>query len=144
MKKELIYTAGLFDGEGSVTLTRGHKNDMFRIPVAEISSTTKELMEYLKNTYGGVVCNHFSSNKRWNNAYSWRVSYNKALSFLKDIRPYIKVPEKAKRIDLLLSTYKKVTKRNGQYTQEEILIKQEFEKNFLSISYRKDGGRERS
>ena len=136
MKKELIYTAGLFDCEGSVTLTRGHKTAKFRTPVAELSSTTKELVEYLKNTFGGCICNHKPINEKWKHAYNWRVSYDNALEFLKQIRPYIKVPEKTKRIDLLLKEYRKVTKRNGKYTQEEMTSKLNFERHFLEIGGR--------
>ncbi|GGC82109.1 hypothetical protein GCM10007216_10820 [Thalassobacillus devorans] len=44
---EAAYMAGIIDGEGSITLTRIHKNE-HRRPCITISSTDKELLTYLQ------------------------------------------------------------------------------------------------
>lgn len=46
------YLAGIIDGEGSITLT---KDKQFRYPVLEVYSTTYQIVEYLKEHFGGVI-----------------------------------------------------------------------------------------
>ncbi|WP_051353184.1 hypothetical protein [Thalassobacillus devorans] len=48
---EAVYMAGIIDGEGSITLTRIHKNE-HRRPCITISSTDKELLIYLQSLGG--------------------------------------------------------------------------------------------
>ena len=131
--KDTIYSAGLFDGEGTVTLSHSHKNDKYRTPMATMSSTTYELVEFLKQRFGGCIRTHKVYDKNHSQAYSWGVSWNKALTFLQNIQPYVKVPQKKKRIDYILREYKKVTKRNGQYSEKEKASKLEFERLFFEL-----------
>lgn len=51
---EAAYLAGIIDGEGSITLTRNHKNE-FRRPLITIASTDKELLNYLITLTGGTL-----------------------------------------------------------------------------------------
>lgn len=51
------YLAAIIDGEGTVTLTKGSS---FRYPTIEISSTTLEIVEYLKDHFGGVISKRMS------------------------------------------------------------------------------------
>jgi len=52
--REAAYLAGIIDGEGTVTLTRIHKNE-HRRPCITIASTDKELLIYTKSLTGGVI-----------------------------------------------------------------------------------------
>jgi hypothetical protein len=53
-KEDLIYFAGLFDGEGTITLTKKCSKEN-RIPEISIPSTTYELLEFCKSTFGGNI-----------------------------------------------------------------------------------------
>lgn len=59
--KFIPYLAGLFDGEGSVILTRRFKYDRNRVKrksfvvYVTISNTHKEVIDFVKNTFGGSV-----------------------------------------------------------------------------------------
>ncbi len=46
--EEKAYIAGIIDGEGSIMLLKFH-NNQFPAPCISISSTTLELLEWLKN-----------------------------------------------------------------------------------------------
>lgn len=46
--EEKAYIAGIIDGEGSIMLLKFH-NNQFPSPCISISSTTLELLEWLKN-----------------------------------------------------------------------------------------------
>lgn len=49
--EEAAYVAGLIDGEGSVSLTRRHRNDKRQL-VVSISNTERNLLEYVKQVVG--------------------------------------------------------------------------------------------
>lgn len=53
---EAAYIAGIIDGEGSISLTRMHKNE-FRRPCITISSTDKELLIFIQTLTGGLITN---------------------------------------------------------------------------------------
>lgn len=125
------YTAGLIDGEGTVTLSRLHKTDKFRSPVVSVSSTTYELLDFLKSIYGGSISPHKTYKEHYKQSWSWKLNYNAALSFLIKILPYMKEPEKIRRAKLLVERYKSLTPRNGRYTELQTTNKLRFETEFF-------------
>ncbi len=56
------YLAAIIDGEGTVTLT---KDSSFRYPTIEVSSTTLEIVEYLKDHFGGVISRKNERSPKW-------------------------------------------------------------------------------
>jgi hypothetical protein len=129
MKENLVYTAGLIDGEGTVTLSKGNK---FRYPVVSVTSTSKELIDFLHETFGGTVVIQKIYKHNHKPSWSWRLTYDRAIEFIQQIRPFMKEHSKCKRCDMILSTYKTITNRNGKYTSEQIQAKLDFETAFLS------------
>jgi len=129
-RDDRIYTAALVDGEGSVTLTK-HQGNEHRFPGLTVPSTTYVFMAFLKRTFGG----HISTKKRYKKTYSkswvWAVRTDRALRVLSAIVPFMKEPEKVRRINLLLKYYKKVTPRNGKYTAKLLKEKKKFESRFF-------------
>lgn len=49
-----------------------------------------------------------------------------ALYLLKQVEPYLKIPQKKKRAQILVNEYKKLIPRNGKYTPELLKAKEEF------------------
>lgn len=133
MKEINIYTAGLFDGEGTVTLCSRNKNKM-RSPKVSIPSTSYELMEFLKSNYGGHISTKKKYKEHHKQSWSWSLSYNKVIKFLKAIFPYLREKEKIRRTNLILTQYKKVTPRNGKYTKELLQKRQQFIQQFFHPS----------
>ncbi len=130
---EDIYTAGLFDGEGTVTLATS--NGKFRYPVVSVSSTTLILLEFLQQHYGGHISIHKKYQSHHHNAWSWKTTHGNALIFLEKILPYLKEPEKRRRAILLTQKYKTVTPRNGKYSKEQLEAKHTLEQEFFHPSH---------
>ncbi len=63
--EERAYIAGIIDGEGSIMLTRFHKNQ-FPAPCISIASTSLELLEFIKNAIG---LGHINSKKNYNRRF---------------------------------------------------------------------------
>ena len=133
MEKDFIYTAGLIDGEGTIGLVKANKNQ-FKSPYVSVSSTTFELVDYLKNTYGGYISKHKVYQDHHKQSYSWKINFHKAIEFIKNILPYLKEPEKIRRANLIINEYSKVTKRNGKYSSNELKSKLDFEYRFFHPS----------
>lgn len=129
-----VYTAGLIDGEGTITLTRTGKNQN-RAPCVTVSSTTYELVLFLKEAYGGhIVKLATSANKKHKQAYHWQTSYRAAMNVITLVLPFMKEPEKCRRGQLILDQYNIVTPRSGRYTDNLLEMKRAFEVEFFKGS----------
>lgn len=129
---QIGYIAGIIDGEGSICLTRNAPNE-HRSPVLSVSSTTKEMLDYLKENLGGSISTVKKDKESYKDAWHWKIKGNKAIEILKVIEPYLLVPEKRKRAKLIIDEYKSVTPRNGKYSAEMLEKKLDFEKRFFEI-----------
>ena len=134
MKKSLTYSyvAGLFDGEGSVTLTKKRKTDEFRTVVVSMSSTSIELLAFLRNEFGGCIVRNKKYKPHHKDSWSWSLERRRALCFLNKIIPYMIEKSKLKRSKLAVSKYEKVTPRNGRYSDKLRDAKMKFEKDFFA------------
>lgn len=124
------YLAGIIDGEGSITLT---KDKQFRYPVLEVSSTTYQIVEYLKVHFGGVISKKNERNSKWKQAYIWKIERRKAISLLEEIVGYLNEPKKKARAQLIIKDYIRLTPRNGKYSEEIKQQKLKFEEEFFKI-----------
>jgi len=127
------YIAGLFDGEGTITLSYKHKNDLFRAPVSSMSSTTFELLDLLKSSYRGTISKQKIYKEHHKQSWTWRLENDKCLKFINEILPFMHEPKKIRRAKFLLDNYKNVTRRNGRYKLEEVKAKKQFEEEFFKL-----------
>ncbi|MBM7605935.1 hypothetical protein JOC75_003963 [Metabacillus crassostreae] len=131
---EVAYLTGIIDGEGSITLTKIHKNENRR-PCITIASTDIELLSYTQSLTGGVI----SSKKNYNpdkhkNSFTLNIKKKETvIGLLSKIEPYLRVPQKRKRALWIIENYDKVTMRNGKYNQDLIKRKLAFEDAFFEI-----------
>lgn len=127
------YFAGLFDGEGTVTLTKDRATSLFRKPVLAVPSTSYELVEAVHTEFGGRIATKRTYKEGHSPSWTWSVTNRKALEVLEKIRPFMREKKKQDRADLLLKNYVRLTPRHGQYTEEMRLAKERFEKEFFSF-----------
>lgn len=130
--KELAYAAGLFDGEGSISLIR-HRENRTHSPQVSIASTDYEVVHWFQERFGGSVVTKQPRMSNHSVSYDWRLTDRRALAFLEIIRPYLVIERKIRRIDLLLNDYVACTPRNGRYTDEMLERKQALLETFYSL-----------
>jgi hypothetical protein len=93
---ELIWAAGLFEGEGTVSINKAHKKHRGTLRCM-VGSTDIEIVKFFLARWGG----HWHEVKASGNkqtAWKWSVAATKAEKFLRKIFPYIytkRVKEKA-------------------------------------------------
>ena len=131
-KTDAAYIAGLVDGEGTVTLTRKHKNENRQLSVT-ISSTELALLNFVKHATGvGKITNKRTSKSHHAPSFAYAVYNGQALSLLQQILPQLK-SYKRERANLILKDYVALTSRNGKYTADKLARRYAFEKAVLSI-----------
>ena len=131
-ESEIAYAAGLFDGEGSISLVRQRSN-RFHSPQVSVASNDYEVLAWLQKRMGGNIVTKQPRKAAHSVSYDWRLTDRRALAFLQLIRPYLVIKRKIRRIDLLLNDYVACTPRNGRYTEEMSERKQELLETFFSL-----------
>lgn len=129
---ELAYAAGLFDGEGSISLVRQNSNRSHS-PQVSVASNDCEVLGWLQKRFGGSIGTKQPREPTHSISYDWRLTDRRALAFLTLIRPYLVIERKIRRVDLLLNDYITCTPRNGRYTKELAEQKQALIETFFSL-----------
>jgi hypothetical protein len=132
---EAAYVAGIIDGEGTITLTRTHRGENRR-PLLSISSTESALLLYVQSVIGaGRITNKACSRPHHTPSFTYVISSRQALAVLSQVAQYLRT-YKLSRARLLLDEYASVTPRNGRYSPEQRVARQQFEDRFFAISVR--------
>ena len=129
---DAAYIAGLIDGEGTITLTRKHRNENRQLAVT-ISNTEKDLLEFVYQTVGaGRITRKRTSQIHHTPSFTYAIYNRQALCLLEQIYPYLKT-YKLRRAALILHDYLELTPRNGKYTEQQKLARAQFEAAVLVI-----------
>ena len=129
---DTAYIAGLIDGEGTITLSRKHRNENRQLSVS-ISNTEIGLLEYVLETVGaGKITRKRTSQAHHTPSFTYAISNRQALSLLEQIHPYLKT-YKSDRSALVLQKYIALTPRNGKYSEEQSKNRLAFKEAVLGI-----------
>lgn len=131
--EEAAYIAAIIDGEGSVTLLRIHSNE-YRQLVISISNCDKKMLEWILKKIGlGKILPKKIYNKNHTPTFTYRIVAREALELLKQVTPYL-LTYKKQRAQMAIKDLKRLTIRNGKYSQEMLKEKREFVEKFLSLN----------
>ncbi|KGO14506.1 LAGLIDADG family homing endonuclease [Clostridium botulinum] len=132
--EQKAYIAGIIDSEGSIMLLKFH-NNQFPSPCISISSTTIELLEWIKSVtkIGTIKRKKNYNTEKHTDSFTYTIEYNDAINLLIQIEPYLVIKNKKTRARLIIKKYKSITPRNGKYSNEMLKAKEEFYKEFISI-----------
>lgn len=126
------YLAGLVDGEGTITLTRLHRNENRRLALS-ISNNELPLLKFVAAAVGaGRITRKRTYSSRHAPSFAYQISSRQALDLLKQITPHLRSYKRA-RADLALREYLALTPRNGRYTPETKKAREEFASQLLLI-----------
>ena len=127
---DAAYLAGLIDGEGTITLTRKHKNENRQLAIT-IANTENELLDFCLNTIGvGKITRKRTEKNHHTASFTYAIYNRQALSLIEQILPYLR-SYKAKRAKIILNDYISLTPRNGKYTKDLKQKRMRFEKAVL-------------
>jgi len=128
---DAAYLAGFIDGEGTVTLTKKHKNENRQLAVT-ISNTERQILEFSLEVIGaGKITNKRTSQPHHSPSFTYAIYNRQALGLLEQIKPYLR-SYKLKRAKLILDNYIALTPRNGKYSEDLLQKRKSFEKAVLA------------
>ncbi len=128
---DAAYIAGLIDGEGTITLTRKHRNENRQLAVT-ISNTERPLLDYVLETIGaGKITGKRTTSERHTPSFTYAIYNRQALNLLEQIHPYLRT-YKSKRSSIILENYLALTPRNGKYSERQLQMRTEFEQRVLA------------
>ena len=129
---DAAYIAGIVDGEGTITLTRKHRNENRQLAIT-ISSNERCLLEYIRKTVSaGKITNKRTAKAEHAPQFTFALYNRQALALLKQVSPYLRT-YKRERAKLILDEYLRLTPRNGHYTPQQKADREQFEQRVLSI-----------
>lgn len=116
-----IYTAGIFDGEGCVSIAKGKKGKKYSKPNSFyhklyvcVTNGSANLIKFLYQNYGGHIYSRVVRSPRHKPCYKWGLTQQEAEDFLKELLPYLIVKKEQAELALLLrETVDVRNRRNG-------------------------------
>ena len=118
---DLAYCAGVFDGEGCVTLTKdGDSNYRLRL---KITSTDYSVLTWLQDHFGGSI--NLSRKETDNNkeSWDWYCKTEDQVVFLFGILPYT-IIKRAQIIEALNYHFEK--QNGGKLTEDEFALRERY------------------
>jgi hypothetical protein len=114
-KHRWSYLAGLFDGEGSFTISNLVRHDRPAYAFREIfiTNTNVKIMDWLSKNFGGKVRVSRYGDKGWKDVYKWHASAKDHKYIIRNILPFLIVKKKQaeKVLEFILLKEKQNTKR---------------------------------
>jgi hypothetical protein len=130
---DAAYIAGIVDGEGTISLTRRHRNENRQLEIS-VSNTDIALLRFLQQRVGaGRITNKRTYHANHSASAAYIISNRQALRLLEQISPFLRT-YKAQRAQLVLQNYVKLTPRNGFYTRALERQREDFVKRFLNAN----------
>jgi hypothetical protein len=126
---DAAYMAGLIDREGTVTLSRRHRNDQRQL-VVSIANTERRLLEWTLDTVGaGKITGKRISSPLHSPSFTYSIANRQALQLLEQIAPYLR-SYKATRTKLILQHYINLTPGTGvipkRFVQSGIVFSRQY------------------
>ena len=131
-KEDLIYIAGLFDGDGCVEVVKLKVNDRISIRHwlrTHISNTNKTILLYFKKKFGGKLYNNQTAKKSHHTlCWNWTLTTNQALNFLEKVYPYLRIKRDVAKLGIKFQKnmkrfrFKKISQKELK-RRENIFIK---------------------
>ena len=97
-ERELAWAAGLFEGEGTVTIGRRGYDDTYRL-IVTIQMTDPEVISWFDTRWPGWTQIAPRPGRR-KPAYVWTLNAQRAEAFLQDIEPFIQSSRVRAKVDV--------------------------------------------
>ena len=131
LREDLIYLAGIIDGEGCITICREKKLRKHCLTirywcVVNVVNTNKVLMDWLHNTFAGKVRSRRPDciPLNWKTPYQWERVAQQAKELCVEVLPYLKLKKAQAQILITFAdAMKKPFYRHYGVPKEEIEVR---------------------
>jgi len=153
---ERAYFAGLFDGEGYVSIRTQQGSAEQAIEraiksgfgacqfglVIGVTMTDKPSIDLLHEKLGGgaVIDSKTANHPRWNKAWHWRALGDTAIAVLKQLYPFLRVKKKKAALAFKFQEVKKQARYRKDTHRRHLLEEMYLEMKDLNVRGRRSGG----
>lgn len=127
-KEQLAYFSGIIDGEGTIYIQKvDRKTFIDYFPRIQIINTNKDLMYWIKDTFGGIIVSRDRSNenRNWRLQYTWYTTRKLMDIILPMILPFLII--KKKQVEKMIEFRKTfINKKTYRITPEVLSIREDF------------------
>ena len=112
-KQDIIYLAGIIDGEGSFYIGQDAKRERNFNSRIVIVNTDIKLIDWLHKTFGGLVYSRKSiKHPTWKRKYEWIINKSEILNISKAMLPYLII--KKEHAIVMIKFRKTFNKKRGR------------------------------
>ena len=120
------YIAGILDGEGSVCIINRRSLQL------SVTNSSRAIIDYLHQHCGGHIKVQKKYKPHHKQCWVWHLRGDKVLSLLEKLLPSMLEESKVERAKILVNEWKQKTPRNGKYSPQQLIEKDEMVDRFLS------------
>ena len=90
-KQNIIYLAGLLDGEGHFRVQNAKNGEgrPYLRPEIDVTNTNEEICIWLELNFGGKYRSHKGYKETWSRVHRWTITGRKAIELAKQVEPYL-------------------------------------------------------
>ena len=100
------YVAGIWDGEGTVSIGRVASSQNYSHSLmVQISNTNEDLINLLLERIGGKAQRR-ERQENWRTCYAWQIYADNAEAFLRAVQPYVVIKKEQVEVALKFRTFK--------------------------------------
>ncbi len=129
MKLSIPYIAGLFDGEGHVSILKKYigknKNAYYHLAIG-IHMCHRPLMEIIHSQFGGYLNGKCAQSSVHRHSFAWGLSNKRAADFLEEIGPYTVVKKEEIILGLALQEHIELHKYYPDSERSKIMNYREY------------------
>ncbi len=121
----LAYFAGLFDGEGCISIghhkpQRGKRTEQHTLRCSVVMTDKKCVTSFI--VFGGSICQKtkFLTNPKWQPQWTWSISSNQAKGFLETFLPFLRLKKKQAQLAIEFQEMRSRPLAHNKVSKEEI------------------------
>lgn len=142
MNEKIIhaYIAGIFDGEGHISLKRTSVKKYSLVPYVGITNTNIELLNYIHSIFGGkIITLKIKNAMKHKQAYYLGFRKGEVIKLLNSIKPFLLIKKNQCEIVLNFIKLKKIPKNDFIPNLREQIINERLDMKFNLDSLNKTG-----
>lgn len=136
---DLMYLAGIFDGEGCITLGKTKNyTETYHLNV-NITNTNKDLIDWVLFIVGKGGISRKPRKANWKQCYAWKINGELAVKFIKKIYPYLKVKKLQADVAIRYGETIRMKEKRIRLTDEERDLRRNMFLELRKINNRNNG-----
>ena len=138
-RDDLVYAAGIVDGEGNICISRCNRPKMNSFSYSthtHVYNTNSILIDYFKSTFGGADSFYDSGNPKHKPEVGWHLYGEESRKFLLNILPFLKLKNEQAKLAITFQEEMNKNGTHGRVTPNSATVREELYQKCASLNKR--------